>query len=254
MLTLSFRSLTCLIAIIAISVTVQADIIARWDFVDDNGAALSFDPNVTASNFTSGPGFSLGFPDAQGISSGSDNLGNTGYDTGEGFLFTSIGNGVNTNGTQPKHLQDGEYFEVSITPDAGNTISYDTLSFFAFVNDKNRGADQFVVTSSIDGHNATQILGSGEISPSGVNATNALAYDIDLTGSQFQDVSTATDFRIYLYDAGNNENISLTGLDNLVFEGVVTVAVPEPNLHGRTLLWSLSALHCDVANNLASKT
>jgi len=241
---------TIIISILANAIS-SASVIANYDFSNSGSVVdipdslaepLTSDTNVTASSFSTGSGFDGRVVVAPGITSGSDNLGNTGYGTGNGFLFANRGSGVNTNGTQAQAFSQNEFFEVSIAPDPNHQINYTSLSFFAWVNNKNRGADQFAVTSSIDGHSIIEILGSGEISPNsvGVTASNALAYDIDLSGAQFQNTTSATTFRIYVWDGGSNTSSSLVGLDNLVFDGTVT-AIPEPSLPS-LLIISLGSL------------
>jgi len=238
------------VALLSLSCADSA-VIAAFDFENANQAVdlpTSYsEPHVTNSevsvgSFTSGSGFTGRVASGTGISSGFDNLGNSGYDTGEGFLFANRGSGVNTNGTQAQAFSDNEYFEITVTPNANHEISFTTLSFYAWVNDKSRGADQFGVTTSIDGHTATNMVGLGEISPasSGVTVTNALAYNIDLSGAQFQNVTSATTFRIYVWDGGSNTSASLVGFDNLVFDGTVS-PIPEPSSN---LLLAFFAVCC----------
>ncbi len=229
----------CLFMIMALGLSeVRSAELAGFDFENSAVAvdipaseaeAFRVASHISVGSFSTGVGFTGRVVSALGVSTGSDNLGNTGYSLGDGFLYANRGSGVNTNGTQAQAFSQGEYFEVTLTPDAQYEMSFNTLSFYAWVNNKSRGADQFAVTSSIDGHSVVNILGSGEISPSssGVTVANALAYDIDLTGMQFQGVTSATSFRIYVWDGGSNTSTSLVGIDNLVFDGEVN-NIPEP--------------------------
>jgi len=229
-----------LIIIIASIITEgTATVVANYDFSNSGtptdlpntfAEPLTSDPNITASSFSNGPGFTGSVVVAPGISTGSDSLGNTGYGTGNGFLYANRGSGVNTNGTEAEAFTDGEYFEVTITPETNYEINFTTLSFYSWVNNKNRGADQFTVTSSIDGHSLLNAIGVGEISPnsSGVTANNALSYNINLSAPQFQNIDTSTTFRIYVWSGGSTTSSSLVGFDNLVFDGDVSI-IPEPS-------------------------
>ena len=144
----------------------NAAVIAAFDFesidsIEDLPTSLAephlTDPSVSVGSFTNGSGFTGRIVDGSGITSGQDNLGNSGYSTQDGFLFANIVNGVNTNGSQSEAFAQNEYFEITLTPSANHEISYTTLSFYAWVNNKSRGADQFGVTSDIDGHVASNM-------------------------------------------------------------------------------------------------
>lgn len=127
---------------------------------------------------------------------------------------TSVGQATADLGTT---LANSTYFSFTVTPDAGESISFDSLTLN--VASAGPSTRSFYVFSSIDGFTTSSPLLSITY-----NATSSSynQYSIDLGSlSGFSDVTTPTEFRIYIQEASGGliyfSEMSLTG-----------TVVPEP--------------------------
>lgn len=110
------------------------------------------------------------------------------------------------------------YFTFEVTPDASQTINLSSLTFNAARGGgPTRGYD---VRSSIDGFAST--LGTADLLTQRPTFT---AVSIDLSGSQFSGLTTATEFRVYVYTPSIGSSVEF---DDIELNGTVT-AVPEPS-------------------------
>ncbi|MDP4644599.1 MAG: hypothetical protein NWS71_09190 [Opitutales bacterium] len=204
-LNLSYMKIKTLFLTLAVflsaSLTVNGGLIASYEFFnanDENGSddalpavfvATSTAGNVTASSFGHGAGFSsitaVGVPDPD-------------------YIQITEGNG----------LQDGidddmvgaislnEYVFFTVTVDLGYSLDLNELTFDAYR--AAHGANDYSVRSSVDNY-ATDIstgLAAGYID--GGITTTRTGQTISLAGTEFDNLTGTTEFRIYFDDRQSN--------------------------------------------------
>ncbi len=119
-------------------------------------------------------------------------------------------------------LTDGTYFSFTITPSSGTDFSLTSLSFLAAAGGSSTPR-AFYVFSSIDGFSASNLLLSDSTSGTlKVGAANLTSYSLDLSGAQYQNLTEAVTFRIYIQSPGATSSLLFS--DILVAGSVV----PEP--------------------------
>lgn len=178
--------------------------------------------------------------------SGTVNFGKKGSGT-EWELAASVTNSTNSSPDSTKAINDGEYISFSITPTSGQTISLSSLTFDASA--ATSSIRSFYVLCSIDGFTTSSILLSvtNDSSATGMDTTLAASanpYSISFSGSQYENISSTVEFRIYLQTATASQNIFF---DNIVVSGsIATSQIPEPST--LALLAGLSILSlCFIA-------
>jgi PEP-CTERM motif len=122
-----------------------------------------------------------------------------------------------------------DYFQFSVTPDAGYQLDLSSLSFRAAATLFGTGAQ---VRSSVDGFTAN--LASIPFLAGYSGTTNLTTYSADLSGAAFQDLTASTTFRIYSTDAADDAAV----YDSLALAGSVapiTAPVPEPETYAMLL-------------------
>jgi hypothetical protein len=132
----------------------------------------------------------------------------------------------------PASFDSTKYFEFTITPNSGYQFDLTQLSF-------NYGAQRendvpfynttIVLRSSVDTFGSDIVSNPDPIfASSNVNSnTTPNSATLDLTGASFQNLTTATTFRIYVFD-NSNTNQNITRLDDIEITGSVSV-IPEPS-------------------------
>ena len=183
--------------------------------------AISFSSfgQVVTFSFTGGDGSQLtNAPDAQ-----PSNATVSSMSRGSGLTtFNGFTNGVNAYEWGPAATLDAnDYYEFTITPDAGYTM---TLSSFVF---DDRWVDPFAndtyfwtLRSSLDGFSsdvATPV--SFAVTQAGSPDTHT-GITFNLPGGTFTNVSTPITFRLYGYDVTNPGNLEL-GIDNVDLNGTI---------------------------------
>ena len=199
---------------------------------DSTGALTDYTPTTLAAGVSAN---SLNDVDTAGVVPDSNE---SSFD----FFFTP-GNVNSSLRNQANALQDGglatgvgadlddaiannQYFSFTVSADAGNILDLDNLTFDT-LDGGVAAAQDFAVRSSLDGFAANLDLldGMGGIIAGGIGDISTAA-DVDLSGSQFDSVTTV-EFRIYLDNREQDGNAgSGTGIDNLILNGEV---VPEPS-------------------------
>lgn len=119
---------------------------------------------------------------------------------------------------------NNDYITITLEANDNYEIDFDSFDFTSKIDSK--GPASLAVYYSLDGESSFQQIGS-VISPS----TTLTTYSIDLSGSQFQNLTDAVTFRLYGYNASNNGG--KLSLDSYAFTGTVNSggtieAVPEP--------------------------
>lgn len=142
-----------------------------------------------------------------------------------------------TPGDQALALSGNSYFTFTLTPGAGITLDLTTLTFDTLYNNAgtsvaNAVAATYFLRYSGDSFGAN-IGASFTENYQDTSAGTATARSVDL--SALNDITTATEFRIYIYDGSSNLNRTVR-LDNVVLNATV---IPEPSA---ALLGSLGLL------------
>lgn len=133
--------------------------------------------------------------------------------------------------TTPSALDTNEYFEVTVAPAPGYTLDLSTLTFNGRYENSAVLPVNYWVRSDADGDNFATNLATTDPTPSS-NPALSLSSDgqlatIDLSGSAFQDLSSAVTFRIYMADnSASNSDTRWSGIDNITLNGSSTI--PEP--------------------------
>ncbi|MEM9026140.1 MAG: hypothetical protein AAGB06_04315 [Verrucomicrobiota bacterium] len=182
-----------------------------------NVSPTTEDANVSASDFGVGIGITTEF----GRSSGSQNY----------FVRST-----QTGSSLPDAISNNEYLTFTITPDSGfqmNLTSID-IQLGGNANIPGQTVSQGIFTS-VDGFTAVdEVFSSSTALPSN-NAETLDSLSIPLAGPQYSNITTATEFRVYLYDNNDVVNV-LHRADNVVINGTVT-PIPEPGSSALVAAW-----------------
>ena len=222
----------------------------------------------TGVNTTSGTTDPTPVPTATGLTFGSFSAvgASTNSNATGRFSFTGWPTG-STNGNtlysqMTGSMDTARYFEVTLTPDAGYSMSLDTITFD--VRRSGTGIRSYVVRSSIDGY-TTNIANT--ISPTNANlslqGTNEIFINTDftnnlsgsmalLTGGSFGSLTSPVTFRFYAWNA---EAASGTfSLDNVHIYGYATSLLPAivSDPQNLSICQGSSAIFNAVASNAVS--
>ena len=202
------------------SANLSAQTIAQYTFDGASGVATNVDANLTAGNFTAGGG-------GGGLSG-----------SGNAFFRSNETAGASTSFTSAQTAND--YFTVTITPDAGFEMNLTSFEFdYGYSSNGSFGAGTMraYITTSEDNHatffNNPSTDGyttiDGPFSGTGTVTFPFLPDSklLDLSGAAFQNISTAFEFRIYLSDSYNVNDL-IHRIDNVELNGTVE-AIPEPS-------------------------
>lgn len=174
--------------------------IAVYNFTGSSLAPSSADSNVTAGNvnFT-------GSSASQFTLSG-------------GLAINAASGAVNA----ATAVTNNSFYQFAVTPTAGSTMNLTSLSFDG-ASATSVPSNGYVIRSSADGYGSD--LQTAGFTTQYSTFTN---YSLSLTGSQFQNLTSAISFRVYTYiTSGSNP---AAAYDNLKLTGSV-VAVPEPSTY-----------------------
>ena len=214
------KKLGIMVVALVAAAAVHADILAAWDMTglpasQSSAPVTTVDADMSSSDLTQGPRLTStpGWPDALASHGESWRMG------------PDIWNSVAL----------GSYYSFTLTPDAGKTVSYDSVDARLAVNAGGADTDiTFHLLSSQTGFTGNDALDSinilmpdpGDFVPAIYGAT------FDLSAAGLTGISTATEFRIYVSVAsgGNRNGIGHTwsGMsdpDDLIVNGTV---IPEP--------------------------
>lgn len=139
-----------------------------------------------------------------------------------GLTVDGIGRGMGINGDNANNrysannwntsaLDINDYFTLKLTPDAGNSLNF--INFVYTGQASGSGPTAFAFRSSID----TFI--------SDIGTPTATGTTISLSSGSFQNLSSATEFRLYGWGASGSTGTF--SVNDFTFNGSVT-AVPEP--------------------------
>lgn len=193
------------------SSALAASTIAGFNFGTDLNPTTE-DANVTVSALGSGSAFTVARSSTDG---------------GNAFVKTSD-TGLNDVAGA---ITANEYVSFTVTPGAGVELDLTSLTVRAGYTNSGSYTNKILtqtVLTDIDGFTAPAELGSVSTTNTSTNNGTVVyqTLNIDLTAAQFQDITTATEFRIYLSDDTNSTNI-IHRIDDIVLSGTVT-APPAP--------------------------
>jgi hypothetical protein len=171
---------------------------------DSLGDVLFTNPITGANPNTSNP-----YTNGQTVISG---ITVSGIGRGIGINGNSANDRYNANSWNTPTLDVDAYFDFTLTPSVGNLISFESFVYTGQAS--GTGPNSFSFRSSTDSFTAD--IGT----PTVTGAT------ISLAGSQFQNLSSATTFRLYGW--GASASAGTFSVNEFTFNGSVS-AVPEPS-------------------------
>ncbi|WP_051203950.1 Calx-beta domain-containing protein [Hugenholtzia roseola] len=142
------------------------------------------------------------------------NLTVSGIGRGSGISGTGATNRYNANGWESGSLAtaiaNNDYFEFTLTPNAGFQINF--TSFVYTAQRSNTNIANFSFRSSLDGF------------ASNIGSPTFSGTTIDLSAAQFQGITSAVTFRLYAW--GTNNGTGTFSINDFTFNGTVTSAAP----------------------------
>jgi hypothetical protein len=227
------RQLMSAIALTSIGVffgaSLQADVLAQYD-TETSGSrivASTVISDITSSNLV---GNNLNAP-------ASFTLANV--DAADDYIAWSR-NAGSAQTTAVGVIADNTYFSFTLTPDAGKSITIDSISFDVAAGTAGPSDRQFYLFADKSGYLSGNVLSSAStVIGSPLLPYNTTTFDqnfsITLSGnSAFQNITDSVTFRLYIATPNNSQNI---GFDDITVNGSV---IPEPGSY--VLLGGLCAL------------
>lgn len=198
----------------------QAQILVQYNFT------TNADPSTVAANTTASPttiSYPLGGVSGSGRS-GDGNLFARGASSSSGGLIfqNSLANAITAN----------DYFQFSLTPDSGYSVNLTSLTvdWGGQAGSLNSFTFNYGLTSSVDGHTASDVIGIGSRAVSGTPATFG-PQSLSLSAAKFQGLSAPVTFRLYFYATdivGTDSWNKIGRVDNITLNGAV---IPEPSTY-----------------------
>jgi hypothetical protein len=237
------KTLVILTASLLSAPLLPAAILAQYDF-EASGGALS-DKAAAAGVTVSAITFGAKADTGDSLSANTSPTGGA-----QSLLISNAGLGnsaVSTSAATAEAISDGNFFQFTVTPQAGSPLNLTTLTF-----DKGRLAGnsndlRILVTSSFDnsyngrlpltnaGLSLTNVLESNqgtEISAITVGSGQSWGSDpnvsVSLSGASFQNLTTPVTFRIFAFNLSSDVGSASNQLyfDNVTLNGSI---VPEPS-------------------------
>lgn len=181
---------------------------------DASAAVITMNPITGAKPNTSNP-YTTGMSSDYASLLTATGIGRGAGITGVNMNDTYSANGFATGGTL--NTANNDYFTFTITANPGYQIDFSDFTFngLRLVN----GPSSLALRSSLDGY-------ASNIGTVVATSTSATTHTVDLSGTDFLDVTDVT-FRLYGYNATNNFGQGQYSVNSYEFNGTVE-AVPEP--------------------------
>jgi len=139
-------------------------------------------------------------------------------------LSSSAGADVQSTINEATTVTNGTYFDFVVTANSGQTISLSNLTFNADVSSNSTMPRVFYVLDSADSYSQSFTLATDN-NQTGTLTTTMNAYNVSLTGAQYQNLSSI-EFKFYIATPSTANNV---GFNNITLDGTVN-AVPEPSV------------------------
>lgn len=172
--------------------SLKAEVLANWDFTGADGGQMdatavdgSIPAGITVSPITRGDGFTLGKPSPF---------------TANGFGIRMVP-GINT---LDEAIEKNAYFEITITPTAGKTVTIDRVVFNSKRATKKSAPLFVVVRSSVDDY-ATDI--AGPLDPLPVEVAEGSDLELGFAGT-LSGITNPVTLRFYAYGRTEPHNPS----------------------------------------------
>lgn len=208
----SFFLVAASLAFVLMPLVAPAAVLVSYTFSGTNDA-----PTTTGANSTGGS-LSLG----AGIG-----LAQNGFNTSVGnpapsrFITGDLANQASTGAQYTNNV----YFEFTLAPQAGYHLNLSSATFDFGASFSTSLLIGWNLNSSVGGFTQVTAIASASFASSGQAANAFTQQTIDLSGAQFQNLSSAVTFRLYLSDSSSSA-ASQVRFDNLTVNG--TAAIPEP--------------------------
>lgn len=205
--------------------TAQADILALYPFTGNSRSSTDANANSTATDFLNGAGFLPGETDFQNA----------------GTTPPVIRVVATATGTDPANAIDpanaflqNDYFSFTISPNSGFRLNLDSLSLDT--SSSSTTIENFFIRSSVDAF-TSNLDSFSRNAATFVNSTVVLT-----NNAAFQNLTTSTEFRFYVFDNSNSSS-QFARFDNVTLNGTsaAVTAVPEPGTVTLMLLGLIGA-------------
>ena len=224
-------------AVLISATSLQADTFANWGMTSTSHSIMIIPTTVDTSVVAAGnlTGVNLNSPVNMSPRGSSANN----YLSWSRSSSTGGGSYNNTTLTLDQVLSDATYFSFTITPNAGQTITIDSLSFDCMAGTATTTVNrEFFLLSNETGYQDTDVLLAGGTQPTigGYTFTTPQIplnnstigdqnYSVDLSGnSAFANLTSPVTFRIYIGTDTVSQNL---GISQLTVNGIIS-PVPEP--------------------------
>jgi hypothetical protein len=213
-MTLRSKTFSCL-AILSLPLVSEAAIVARYDFEASSPAAATRNSTDTDPDSTAGPLTPSSLLDPQSARSS----------TSFNHFFVRT---VVTSNSKEDALTQGSFFSFDVTPAVGTPLSLSNLTFLSASTASSSFAftGHIFVRSSVDNF-ATDLAEFTKESTSATTAGSYVNRSVDLSGSQFQDLTGAVTFRLYFWDDSSTPTSENTGVVHRI-DDIIVNSVPEP--------------------------
>jgi PEP-CTERM motif len=231
-------SLTLSSVAIFSAASLRADVFALWG--NSNTSTMATPTTVDSSVLTAGNLTGVNLTAGNPVNMSPKGASTFNYAAWSRSSSTGGGSYNNTTLTLDQVLANATYFQFTITPNAGQTITIDSLSLDCMAGTATTSTDrEFFLLSSATGYADTDVLLAGGTQPAigGYTFTTPIIplnnstigdqnYSVDLSGnSAFADLTGPVSFRIYIGTDTVSQNL---GFSQLTVDGTVS-PVPEPS-------------------------
>ncbi len=233
------RFLALFSAMLLSAASLQADTFANWDMTSASPTIMVVPTTVDTAVVADGnlTGVNLNTP--VNVSPHGSSINN--YLGWSRSSSTGGGSYNNTTLTLDQVLSDATYFSFTITPNAGQTITVDSLSLDCMLGTSTATANrEFFLLSNVTGYADTDVLLAGGSQPTiggytfstpqiplNNSTTGDTTYSVDLSGnSAFANLTSPVTFRIYIGTDTVSQNVGFT---QLAVDGIAS-PVPEPSV------------------------
>ena len=210
----------CALMLIA-AAPLRADVLASWDMETSPNSARQVasyvDADITAGDLT---------PNSTLNAAGSFDPANVVGGAGDTYIAYSRNSGVARTDALGV-IADSTYFSLTLTPDAGKSITLSSITFDAMAGTAGPSDRQFYLMADKTGFLSTAVLASASSETgSPLMPYNTSTFDqnfsADLSGSAFANITDSVTFRFYIATPTTFQNV---GFDDITINGTV---IPEP--------------------------